>query len=122
MVTRRLSLLSCLLVASGCQTPPQPAPNPPSHASTSAKEGPKQPETAPPKSAPPERTPASLPGLAVIDKLLPFDEERTRLTLEYIREHYDPAAKDISITPRMVIIHWTGGSSAKGTLSAFASN
>lgn len=70
----------------------------------------------------PASAPASLPQIEIVEKLIPFDKERERLTLEYIREHYDPAAQDITIIPRMIIIHWTGGSSAQGTIATFSAS
>ena len=46
--------------------------------------------------------------------LIHFSAERTRLTLAYIRQHYDPQATSIRIKPVMVVIHWT----ASPTLAA----
>ena len=55
----------------------------------------------------------------VLQAPLPFGSLRQQLTLEYIRQHYDPAAKDILIHPRMIVIHWTGSSSLKSLLATF---
>ena len=53
--------------------------------------------------------------LTIVDKPIPFDEERVRLTLEYRRAHQDPEAKDITIAPKVVVLHYTAGGSAEGT-------
>jgi hypothetical protein len=55
----------------------------------------------------------------IVDKPITFDEERVALTLAYRRAHQDPDAGDIDITPRMIVIHHTAGSSFKGTWSYF---
>lgn len=48
------------------------------------------------------------PGAPVIhDRPIPFDAERTRLTIAYRRLHEDPAADDVTITPRMIVVHHT---------------
>ena len=44
----------------------------------------------------------------IIQSPLEFNTKRKRLTLDYIREHYDPLANNIFIEPRMIVIHWTG--------------
>jgi N-acetylmuramoyl-L-alanine amidase len=77
-------------------------------------------------SAPASKEPASAPkseptGPKIVDKFIPFGEERQKLTLEYIQDHYDPKATDINIEPKMIILHWTGGGgSAKGTIATFS--
>jgi N-acetyl-anhydromuramyl-L-alanine amidase AmpD len=55
----------------------------------------------------------------IVDKPITFDAERTKLTLEYRRQHEDPAAKDITIAPRMVVLHYTAGGSFEGTWKYF---
>ena len=39
--------------------------------------------------------------------------------LEYRREHNDPEAKDLIIEPRMIVVHYTAGSSLKATWRYF---
>lgn len=68
--------------------------------------------------------PAAIAGaeeaeIEIVDKPITFDEERQRLTLEYRRLHEDPAATDITITPRMVVLHYTAGGSFEGTWKYF---
>jgi N-acetyl-anhydromuramyl-L-alanine amidase AmpD len=43
----------------------------------------------------------------IVDRPVRFDAERKRLTLEYRRAHQDPEAEDITITPRVVVVHHT---------------
>jgi N-acetyl-anhydromuramyl-L-alanine amidase AmpD len=58
-------------------------------------------------------------SLVIVDKPIPFGEVRKKLTIEYIRAHYDPAAASIEIVPKMIVIHWTDSSTLKSVLSAF---
>jgi hypothetical protein len=55
------------------------------------------------------------PALAIVDAPLAWSAERERLTLEYRRAHSDPAATDLAITPRVIVLHHTGGGSARTT-------
>jgi N-acetylmuramoyl-L-alanine amidase len=58
----------------------------------------------------------------IIDKLIPFDDERVRLTLAYRRLHVDPEATDITIEPKVIVLHYTAGGSAEGTFNYFSGN
>jgi N-acetylmuramoyl-L-alanine amidase len=62
-------------------------------------------------------SPAAAPP--IIDKPIAFPDERKKLTIEYRRIHQDPAIDDITIEPRMIVLHYTGGSSGKGTWRYF---
>jgi N-acetyl-anhydromuramyl-L-alanine amidase AmpD len=55
----------------------------------------------------------------VIDAPIAWSDERARLTLEYRRAHSDPAATDLTIAPRVIVLHYTGGGSAKSTRAYF---
>jgi N-acetyl-anhydromuramyl-L-alanine amidase AmpD len=44
-----------------------------------------------------------------------WSTERETLTLAYRRMHSDPAATDLVIVPRVIVLHYTAGNSAKGT-------
>ena len=44
---------------------------------------------------------------------------RKKLTLDYIRQHYDPTATSINFTPVMIVIHWTVIPTLQSTLKAF---
>jgi N-acetyl-anhydromuramyl-L-alanine amidase AmpD len=58
----------------------------------------------------------------IVDKPIPFDDERVRLTLEYRRQHEDPEAKDITIAPKVIVLHYTAGPTFKGTYEYFSGN
>lgn len=58
-------------------------------------------------------------GFRIESKPIRFDQERIDLTIAYRRAHQDPAAKDVMIQPRMVILHWTGISSFTSTWNYF---
>lgn len=59
------------------------------------------------------------PSVAVIDAPMKWSAARTELTLEYRQQHSDAEAKDLVIEPRVIVLHYTAGSSAKGTLGYF---
>ncbi|HMG24111.1 MAG TPA: peptidoglycan recognition family protein [Kofleriaceae bacterium] len=59
---------------------------------------------------------------AIVDKPIPFDDERVRLTLAYRRQHVDPDAADITIEPRVIVLHYTAGGTAEGTFQYFSGN
>lgn len=62
--------------------------------------------------------PAS-PSPPIIDRPIRFDAERVQLTVEYRRVHQDPAASDASMTPKMVVLHYTGGTSLRSAWAYF---
>ncbi len=45
--------------------------------------------------------------IEIVDRPVHFDAERRALTLDYRRAHQDPAARDITITPKVIVIHHT---------------
>lgn len=57
--------------------------------------------------------------IRIVQRPIPFTALRTRLTLQYIRTHYDPKATDISFTPRMIVAHWTNTNNLAATLKMF---
>ena len=59
-------------------------------------------------------------GPAIIDKPVPFPDERVQLTRAYIRDHYGIEASDITIVPRIVVLHWTAGKNLAGDFNTFA--
>jgi N-acetyl-anhydromuramyl-L-alanine amidase AmpD len=69
---------------------------------------------APDAATPPDAAPA-LASAKIIDAPMKWSAERERLTLEYRRAHSDPTATDLTIEPRVIILHYTDGPSAKGT-------
>jgi N-acetylmuramoyl-L-alanine amidase-like protein len=81
-----------------------------------------KPEAARPE--PPKQAPKDdrKDDLKIVDKPIPFDDDRVRLTLAYRRQHSDPDAKDITIEPRVIVLHYTAGGSAKSTFEYFSGN
>ncbi len=73
--------------------------------------------------APLDGAPAAVPdarrALAIVDAPIKWSDARAALTLEYRRAHSDAAASDLAITPRVIVLHYTAGDSAKGTRSYF---
>lgn len=55
----------------------------------------------------------------IVDAPMKWSKERERLTLEYRRQHSDPEAKDLTIKPTVIVLHYTSGSSAKATRDYF---
>jgi N-acetyl-anhydromuramyl-L-alanine amidase AmpD len=45
--------------------------------------------------------------MQITDTPIAFSENRVKLTKSYIREHYGIDAKDITIMPRIIVLHWT---------------
>jgi N-acetyl-anhydromuramyl-L-alanine amidase AmpD len=74
--------------------------------------------SAPP--APDASAAAPASQLAVTEALIPWSEERAALTLEYRRLHSDAAARDIDITPRVIVLHYTGAGTASSARHTFA--
>jgi N-acetyl-anhydromuramyl-L-alanine amidase AmpD len=62
---------------------------------------------------------AALVGPAIVDAPMAWSDERARLTLDYRRRHSDPAATDLAIEPRVIVLHYTGGGSAAATRAYF---
>jgi len=104
------------LVLVGCSRPatprddvrPEPVRSPPIAAA---------PDASPPDSA--ARDAAASRGVAIVDAPMAWSDERERLTLEYRRTHSDREAKDLAIEPRVIVLHYTGGGSAKATRGYF---
>ena len=59
------------------------------------------------------------PAPTIVDAPMAWSAERERLTLEYRQRHSDPDAKDLTITPHVIVLHYTGGDSAKSTRAYF---
>ncbi len=58
-------------------------------------------------------------GLAIVDAPIAWSAAREQLTLDYRRRHSDLAARDLAIVPRVIVLHYTSGSSAKATRAYF---
>ncbi|MDQ3341329.1 MAG: N-acetylmuramoyl-L-alanine amidase [Myxococcota bacterium] len=68
---------------------------------------------------PPVDVPPDAPPLAVVEAPIKWSATRAQLTLEYRRLHSDENATNLDIEPRVVVLHYTAGGSAKGTRSYF---
>lgn len=66
-----------------------------------------------------QSTAANPESLHIIDRPIRFDAERLRLTVAYRRHHQDPTTSDARITPRMIILHHTGGGSLQSAWATF---
>jgi N-acetylmuramoyl-L-alanine amidase len=117
-----------VLAASLLACAPGPAPDP-AEAAPPATDEPDTPApplavaalAAPAPTAPaPEPVPAaSPPTLAIIDRPITYDEARRQKTITYRKRHQDPAADDITIDPRMIVLHFTGGGDLDATWRYF---
>ena len=57
--------------------------------------------------------------LKIVDAPMAWSDERAKLTLQYRRAHSDPDAKDLTIDPHVIVLHYTDGDSAKATRAYF---
>ncbi len=54
----------------------------------------------------PQRTITIYP-IQIIDKPINFGAERIAMTKQYIKQHYGMIVKNIKITPKIIVLHWT---------------
>ena len=47
------------------------------------------------------------PSMKIIDKPIIFDEARNQLTLDYLSDRYSLKQEEPTITPKMIVLHWT---------------
>ncbi len=82
------------------------------------------PPTAVPDAAPPARVIVDAAGpdaaptrqeIAIVDAPMKWSAKREELTLSYRRQHSDREAKDLTIEPRVIVLHYTAGGSGKST-------
>ncbi len=59
------------------------------------------------------------PAAIIVDTPIAWPPERDAAMLAYRRIHSDDAAADTTITPRMIVLHYTAGGSAKATKAYF---
>jgi N-acetylmuramoyl-L-alanine amidase len=55
----------------------------------------------------------------ILQTPITFARTREDLTLQYIRNHYDPNATDTTIIPQMIVLHWTAGLTTESALATF---
>lgn len=58
-------------------------------------------------------------GLKIYDWPIEFSRQRIDLSREYAREHYGLDESDITIVPRMIVLHWTAIGDLAGSFAAF---
>ena len=49
----------------------------------------------------------TVPKIKIIDKPIDFGKERIAMTKSYIKQHYGLKVKNIKITPKIIVLHWT---------------
>lgn len=59
------------------------------------------------------------PEVEIVDAPMAWSADREALTLAYRRRHSDADARDLAIEPRVIVLHYTGGGSAKATRRYF---
>lgn len=57
--------------------------------------------------------------ITIVDRPVPFTEQRIQLTRDYIKQHYGIDARTIEIVPRIIVLHWTAGRSLAGDFNTF---
>lgn len=58
-------------------------------------------------------------AIDIVDKPIVFDETRKQLTLEYLVERYGLDQEAPTITPKMIVLHWTVFPTLKESFEAF---
>ena len=58
-------------------------------------------------------------AIEIIQTPISFSKHRHALSLEYIQKHYGLTAQDISIKPKVIIVHYTAIPTLKGSFNAF---
>jgi beta-N-acetylhexosaminidase len=53
--------------------------------------------------------------LKIIDKPIDFGKKRVELTKEYIKNHYGLDVKDITMNPKIIVLHWTAVPTLEGS-------
>ena len=108
-----------LLVLAACSQPAQPAPEQVAP-SRSPSPGSGALSAPSPDAAAAAPTPdAAIPRPPIVDAPMVWSTKREALTLEYRRRHSDANATDLAIVPTAIVLHYTGGGSAKGTRTYF---
>src|SRR5689334_17987206 len=63
--------------------------------------------------------PIDAAAVAIVDAPMKWSAEREKLTLDYRHTHSDPNAKDLTIDPHVIVLHYTAGGSAQATRAYF---
>jgi N-acetyl-anhydromuramyl-L-alanine amidase AmpD len=64
---------------------------------------------------------ASQTKLEIIQRPIIFNQERETLSLEYLQQRYDIKQTKATITPQMVVVHWTAINSLEDSFRVFNS-
>ena len=59
------------------------------------------------------------PDIEIIDMPITFDDEREKLSLEYLSKRHGLEQETATIDPRMVVVHWTVIPTLEGSFRAF---
>lgn len=62
---------------------------------------------------------ASCSSVKIVDKPIEFDEQRTELSLDYLKTRYNVQKTVPSIEPRMIVVHWTAIPTLEESFEAF---
>lgn len=62
---------------------------------------------------------ASCQTRKIIDKPITFNEQRDQLTLEYLSERYGLEQEKPTITPKIIVLHWTAIPTLEKSFNAF---
>ena len=57
--------------------------------------------------------------MKIIDKPITFDDERKQLSLEYMSKRYGIEKNTTSISPKMIVVHWTAIPSFEQSFNTF---
>ncbi len=55
----------------------------------------------------------------IVDKPIVFNEERSQLTMQYLKDRYGLEQDSPNIVPRMIVLHWTAIPTFEGSFDAF---
>lgn len=58
-------------------------------------------------------------AMEIVQRPISFSEHRKALTLDYIHEHYGLTPKNISIIPKIIVVHFTAIPTLQGSFEAF---
>jgi len=58
-------------------------------------------------------------SIAIIKEPVTFNEQRTTLSLQYLKERHGIDTDQINIDPKMIVIHYTAIPTLEGTINAF---
>ena len=62
---------------------------------------------------------ASCSSVKIVDKPIVFDEQRTELSVDYLKTRYNLEKSDPTIEPQMIVVHWTAIPSLEESFEAF---